>query len=643
MNVRKTVKTVFSAALALLLAVPPAAGVLAAPPGDPPGEPPEGVMGTPPGGQGGSGVTWTGAEEITAGAEEDGKTYASATADENALLIDTAQAVTLRNPTVTKSGDSDGGDNCNFYGINSGVMAKGGGSVSISGGTVSTTATGANGVFSYGGNGGRNGAAGDGTTVTIADTVITTSGDNAGGIMTTGGGVTYAENLTITTSGRSSAPIRTDRGGGTVSVRGGTYTSSGLGSPAIYSTADVTVSGATLVSNLSEGICIEGKNSVTLENCSLSVSNTEMNGNAMFLDSVMLYQSMSGDADSGVSSFTMTGGKLSSSNTGRGHVFHVTNTTAVINLSGVELVNTDGDWLLSVCDDGWSGAENIATLNAKNQTLSGGLMVGDNSTLTLNLSEGSSFTGYVADYVISPGGIAISNSPGTVNVTLSGGSTWTLTGDSRISSFEGDPASVINNGYTLYVDGEALGGTSNASGDAPSDWAKAEIEAAIGTGLVPETLKKNYQQVISRAAVAELFTGLLEQAAGMDIGALLAEHGVEIDRSALRDTDDLSVLAANALGIIKGMGKEFFGGGSPLTRAQLAAVLNRTAGVLGIDTSGYSQSFGDVAGHWVENELGWAVSNGIILGRDSEHFDPDAPLTVQEAIAFVYRALQVLK
>ena len=82
--------------------------------------------------------------------------------------------------------------------------------------------------------------------------------------MTTGGGVTVASNLTVETSGRSSAAIRTDRGGGTVVADGGSYTTSGLGSPAICSTADITVSNATLVSDLSEGVRIEGKNSITL-------------------------------------------------------------------------------------------------------------------------------------------------------------------------------------------------------------------------------------------------------------------------------------------------------------------------------------------------------------------------------------------
>ena len=153
---------------------------------------------------------------------------------------------------------------------------------------------GANGVFSYGGNGGRNGAEGDGTTVIIEDTKITTTGNGSGGIMTTGGGIMKAKNLTVNTSGRSSAPIRSDRGGGIVTVEGGSYTSSGQGSPVIYSTADITVSNAVLTSTMSEGAVIEGKNSITLNNCQMTVSNTRRNSHAQFLDGIMLFQSFSG-------------------------------------------------------------------------------------------------------------------------------------------------------------------------------------------------------------------------------------------------------------------------------------------------------------------------------------------------------------
>ena len=413
--------------------------------------------GNAPGGASAQDVTYAAATSLTSGTELEAGEYTSETADENAILIDTDESVTLNQPTVTKTGDSDGGDNCNFYGLNAAVLAMGGADVTINGGTITTDGDGANGVFSYGGNGGQNGAAGDGTTVTISDTTITTTGDGSGGIMTTGGGVTIASNLTIETSGRSSAAIRTDRGGGIVTVDGGSYTTNGLGSPAIYSTADVSVANAQLVSNLSEGVCIEGKNSIALTDCDLTASNTQCNGNATFLDSIMIYQSMSGDADSGTSAFTMTGGSLTSKS---GHVFHVTNTHAIITLTGVEITNEDAEnVLLSVCDDGWNGAGNQAEVNAISQVLEGSILVGDNASLSLSLSEGSSFTGSISGEITNSRGETVSTQVGEVSVTLDGDSTWTLTGDSCVTSFTGDAAQVISGGYTLYVNGVALEGT----------------------------------------------------------------------------------------------------------------------------------------------------------------------------------------
>ena len=428
-------------------------------PGGDMGTPPDGGMGGPggmPGGGPGSGsdIDYSGAVEITSADSQESLTYETSAVDQSALLISTAEDVTVTNPTVVKSGSSDGGDSCNFYGLNAAVLVKDGSTATITGGTITSDADGANGVFSYGGNGGRNGAEGDGTTVIIRDTVINTTGSGSGGIMTTGGGTTYAYDLTVTTSGGSSAPIRTDRGGGTVHVDGGSYTSNGLGSPAIYSTADITVENAALTSNLSEGVCIEGKNSITLLNCDLTASNSKCNGNATFLDTIMIYQSMSGDADSGTSSFTMTGGSLTSKN---GHVFHVTNTNAVINLSGVEIRNENASGvLLSVCDDGWNGAGNVATLNADGQTLSGTLLVGSNSSLTLNLINGSTFTGTVSGEIVNAKGDTVSTETGTADVTLDSTSTWSLTADTYVSSFSGDTANISFNGYTLYVDGVAV-------------------------------------------------------------------------------------------------------------------------------------------------------------------------------------------
>ena len=446
------------------------------PEGAPEGNPPEGAPegnppeGNPPDGKGGPGgapggapggssadIEYSGSVEVSSADEQSGQTYESTTADQSALLITTSDEVTITNPTVTKTGDSDGGDNCNFYGLNAAVLVQGGSTTTITGGTITSDADGANGVFSYGGNGGQNGAEGDGTTVIIKDTTIETTGDGSGGIMTTGGGTTYAYDLDVTTSGRSSAAIRTDRGGGTVYVEGGTYTSNGLGSPAIYSTAEIHVTDVDLVSNLSEGVCIEGLNSIELTDCDLTANNTQCNGNATFLDTIMIYQSMSGDADSGTSTFTMTGGSLTSKS---GHVFHVTNTSAVINLSDVTITNEDAEQvLISVCDDGWSGGSNTAVLNAAQQELSGKVLVGDNSTLTLNLSDGSTFKGSISGEITNAKGETVSTEVGTVSVTLDSTSTWTLTGDSYVSEFNGDASNVISNGYTLYVNGTALTGT----------------------------------------------------------------------------------------------------------------------------------------------------------------------------------------
>ena len=154
------------------------------PPGDPPGEPPEGFDGSnppeppdgfgggnppgdPPSGGGGFGggtppgaqsadITYVAATEISgesASLTQQNETYVSDTSDENALLI-TRAGVTLDNPSVSKTGDSDGGDSCNFYGLNAAVLVMGGSTTTITGGTITSDASGANGVFSYGGNGG---------------------------------------------------------------------------------------------------------------------------------------------------------------------------------------------------------------------------------------------------------------------------------------------------------------------------------------------------------------------------------------------------------------------------------------------------------------------------------------------------------
>lgn len=377
------------------------------------------------------------------------ETYESNTKDENTILVNGDVDVNMNNITVNKSGDSDGGDNTSFYGINSAILAKSGAIVIIKNSNINTNATGANGVFSYGGSATTNNSSNDGTTVTISDSTITTTKDNSGGIMTTGGGIMNAYNLIINTSGISSAAIRTDCGGGKVNVDGGTYKTTGQGSPTIYSTADIIVSNAKLIAKASEGVVIEGKNSVTLNNVTLTDTNNKLNGKSTTYKNIFLYQSMSGDASNGTSSFTSKNSKIT---TNKGDTFYVTNTTAVINLENNTITNNDKSGaFLRIKKDSWgnsgSNGGNV-TLKATNQLINGDIVIDSISTLTMNLKN-SNFTGKINK----------SNSAKSIDLNIDKDTKIKLTGNSYVTSFTNGDASNSNidfNGYKLYVNGKAI-------------------------------------------------------------------------------------------------------------------------------------------------------------------------------------------
>ena len=393
-----------------------------------------------------SSITYSSQKEITDDEDITSGNYKSTNADENAILISGKVKSTLSNITVEKTGDSDGGDNTSFYGTNSSILAKDGAVVTIKNATINTNATGANGVFSYGGSARTNNSSSDGTTINISDSTITTSKGNSGGIMTTGGGTTNAKNLTITTSGQSSAAIRSDRGGGTVNVEGGTYTSKGIGSPAIYSTADITVKNAKLISTTSEGAIIEGKNSITLENVELTDSNIK-NVKSKIYKNIFIYQSMSGDAEEGVATFTA---KNSTITTNNGDSIYVSNTSAIINLTNNKFINNDTNgYFLSAGRDSWGKEGNNGgkvTLNLTDQEINGNIGVDEISSLTINMTT-STFKGM------------IDAKEGNVTLKLDKNSKITLTGDSYITTLDNQDQTNSNinlNGYKLYINGVEL-------------------------------------------------------------------------------------------------------------------------------------------------------------------------------------------
>ena len=312
---------------------------------------------------------------------------------------------------------------------------------------VETDGTHANAVFSYG----------EGTIVNVSDSYIETSGNCSGGIMTTGGGIMNAENLTINTSGNSSAAIRSDRGGGTVTVTGGSYTTSGTGSPVIYSTADITVSNAVMESTASQGVVVEGKNSVTLNNVELSADNNTKNSDKSdYYQAVMIYQSMSGDADEGTSAFTMNGGRLTNAN---GDIFFVNNTATTIDLTDAEIINNGDGVFLRAEAAGW-GSEGSngghVNMTASSQEINGDMVVDQVSELNLYLKNTSVFTGAVNS----------DGAAGSVYVEIEEGSRWVLTGDSYITSLTCGADAIDLNGYTLHVGDQTYEAGTESTGEA---------------------------------------------------------------------------------------------------------------------------------------------------------------------------------
>ena len=395
------------------------------------------------GGFGGSSevTNGTSANTITEDTEVDGETYTSTGDDENALRVDGA-AVTLKDITIEKTaGSSSNTEDGDFYGQNAGLLVLNGATATITGATVNTSVTNGNGVFSYG----------EGTVVNISDSTIRTTENNSGGIQTTGGGTMNATNLDVETQGNSAAAIRSDRGGGTVNVDGGSYVTNGTGSPAIYCTADISVSDATLTANASEGVVVEGKNSVALTDCEVTgnMSNTYNGDSDENIHCIMIYQSMSGDADVGEATFSAEGGSITAKT---GDMFYITNTDCEITLKDVAFTLANDIFLRvegNSSSRGW-GTEGAnggdVTLTADSQEFTGNILVDEISSLALTMKNGTSYEG-----AINPDGDG-----GTVDVTLDDNSTWTLTGDSYITSFDGDTSNITANGYHLYVNGEQV-------------------------------------------------------------------------------------------------------------------------------------------------------------------------------------------
>lgn len=413
-------------------------------PGNPPGPPPGGMVSKPD--------SYDAAATYTSDKTVSGRKLSSTKKNENTVHVTGGAEVTLTGDSITrKSASSTGGDAASFYGVGAATLVTSG-TLYIDDSTITTDAKGGAGVFAYG----------DGEAY-VAYSTIMTKKDTSGGIHAAGGGKLYAWNVNVETNGESSAAIRSDRGGGTMVVDGGSYTSNGIGSPTIYSTADIAVRNAALKANGSEAICIEGLNSIHLFDCDLSGNMSDLDQNDCTWN-VILYQSMSGDSQIGNSTFEMQGGSLTARN---GGMFYSTNTESTFILKEVEIAySTGSEFFLKVTGNankrGWgtSGANGACTkFTAIHQDMDGDVIYDSISTLDFFMTSGSSLRGRFIDNEKAAG----SGGSGAANLSIDSKSRWIVTGDSTLTHLSCSGTIIDKNGKSVSIVG--TDGTRYVTGD----------------------------------------------------------------------------------------------------------------------------------------------------------------------------------
>ena len=349
------------------------------------------------------------------------------TADQNAFIGKNKAVIDIENSVFDKTGDTTSDDNSNFHGQNAVVLGIDGSQINIKGSNITSNSKGSNAVF----------ATGEGSVINVENTNIHTKSDSSRGLDATYKGTVNGKNLTITTEGAHSATLATDRGEGTITTEAAKLTTSGEGSPVIYSTGNIIVNNVNGIANNSEIGVVEGKNSITLTNS--NVTGYKDNG-------FMLYQSFSGDAENGIARLKAENNTLTTHATGA--FLYVNNTTAEVDLSNnaISMPNTS-TLVKAAADSRWGKTgENGGhlTLRTSNQELSGNIMADSISTIALDMTNGSSLVGAVNT----------DNTAKEVTVKLSKDSNWILTGDSYVKSLNNEDttgSNIHSNGYKLVV------------------------------------------------------------------------------------------------------------------------------------------------------------------------------------------------
>ena len=198
------------------------------------------------------------------------------------------------------------------------------------------------------------------------------------------------------------------------------------------------------------------------------------------------------------------------------------------------------------------------------------------------------------------------------------------------SNFEGDSHMINGTKYVIPA-------------DIPTDWAQTEVWEAICKGVVPFDLQSGYRDAITREDFCRLMVALVEKATGTDINSYVLSKGLTIT-APFTDTNTPEVLAAYALGIVKGSGAAFNPNGS-ITRQEAAAMLARTARVLGL-RAGTPVRFADAGkiSSWAVSEVDYisgitdpGSGRQVMGGVGGQRFDPLGSYTREQAIATALR------
>ena len=371
--------------------------------------------------------TFTGTSIITENKSIAHELITNTTSDQNAFIGKNKAVIHIENSVFDKTGNTTSDDNSNFRGQNAVILGIDGSQINIKGSNITSNSNGSNAVF----------ATGEGSVINVENTNIHTKSDSSRGLDATYKGTVNGKNLTITTEGAHSATLATDRGEGTITAEAAKLTTSGAGSPVIYSTGNITANNVNGVANNSEIGVVEGKNSITLTNS--NVTGYKDNG-------FMLYQSFSGDAESGIARLKAENNTLTTHGTGA--FIYVNNTTAEADLTGNTILMPNTTTLVKAAADSRWGKDGEngghLTLRASNQELSGNIVADSISTVALDMTNGSSLVGTVNT----------NNSAKEVTLKLSKDSSWTLTGDSYVKSLTNEDITGENihlNGYKLVV------------------------------------------------------------------------------------------------------------------------------------------------------------------------------------------------